>query len=188
VRDTFTAQEGAAFVTGDGINQPKGFLSYPTADNAAWSWGNIGTIASGADGAFKSTAPADPLIDLVYALKSTYRTKGRVVMNRLTQSALRKLKDGQGNYIWQPSLGAEFEAKLLGFPVTECDDKPDLSTGSLSLAFGDFSSGYLVVDRKGAHVLRGPFSAKPYVLFYSTKRVGGGIQDFGAIKAMRFSV
>ena len=188
VRDTFAAQEGAAFVTGDGINQPRGFLSYASVDNASRTWGNIGTISSGADGAFKATAPADPLIDLVYALKSAYRAKGRFVMNRLTQSALRKLKDGQGNYIWQPSLGAGLEARLLGFPVTECDDMPDLSLGSLSLAFGDFSRGYLVVDRKGVRVLRDPFTAKPYVLFYSTKRVGGGIQDFNAIKAMRFSV
>lgn len=106
VRDTFAAQEGAAFVSGDGISPPKGFLSYLTVDNGSWTWGKLGTIASGADGGFKATAPADPLIDLVYALKSAYRTQGRFVMNRLTQSALRKLKDGQGNYIWQPSLGA----------------------------------------------------------------------------------
>jgi HK97 family phage major capsid protein len=187
VRATFAAQEGRAFVTGDGVNQPKGFLSYVTVSESAWAWGKIGHVATGANGAFAATGPADALLDLVFSLRANYRRQARFVMNRMTQAAVRRLKDEDGNYLWQPTLGAQLEPTLLGHPVAECDDMPDMAAGSLSIAFGDFSRGYLVVDRAGIHVLRDPFSAKPYVLFYTTKRVGGGVQDFNAIKLLRLS-
>ena len=186
-RAAFAVQESSAFVSGDGLNQPKGFLSYGAVPNASWSWGQLGYVATGADGAFAEIDSADALIDLVFALKSAYRRNARFVLNRLTQSAVRKLKDESGNYLWQPSLGATLEPTLLGYPITECEDMPDIQEDSLSLAFGDFSRGYLVVDRKGINVLRDPFSAKPYVLFYTTKRVGGGVQDFNAIKLLKFA-
>jgi HK97 family phage major capsid protein len=186
-RAAFVEHEGSAFVSGDGLNQPKGFLNYASVPNESWSWGQLGYVATGADAGFASIDPADVFFDLIFALKPGYRRNARFVMNRLTLSAVRKLKDAGGNYLWQPSLGGALEPTLLGYPVTECDDMPDIDVDSLSLAFGDFSRGYLVVDRKGIRVLRDPFSAKPYVLFYSTKRVGGGMQDFNAIKLLKFA-
>jgi HK97 family phage major capsid protein len=187
VEQVFAAQEGTAFVTGDGSNKPKGFLNYTTVAQASWSWGNIGYIASGAAGAFPSSNPSDVLVDLIYAVNAGYRQNGAFVMNRKTQSAIRKFKDTQGGYLWQPPAAAGGKATLMTFPVIESEDMPDIAATSLSIAFGDFNRGYLVVDRAGVTVLRDPYSAKPYVLFYTTKRVGGGVQDFDAIKVMKFA-
>lgn len=188
VRVAFAEQEGKAFVTGDGVNKPTGFLTYPTVANASWTWGNIGFVASGAAGAFPAADPGDRLIDLVYAVKAGYRANASFVMNRATQSVLRKMKDGDGNYLWQPAIKPGDAPTLLGYQVAESEDMPNIAPGSLSLAFGDFNRGYLIVDRVGIRVLRDPYSSKPYVLFYTTKRVGGGVQDFDAIKLMRFQV
>ena len=176
VRSAFAEQEAAAFVNGDGVNRPRGFLAYPTVDNTVFAHGSVGTISTGVDGAFPTTDPSDKLIDLIYSVKAGYRANATFVMNRPTQSTIRKMKDADGTYLWQ-----------LGFPVAEAEDMPDMATDSLSVAFGDFNRGYLVVDRVGVRVLRDPYSAKPYVLFYTTKRVGGGIQDFEAIKLLQFS-
>ena len=187
VQIVFAEQEGAAFVNGDGTNKPTGFLHYTAVADGSWSWGNLGYIASGADGAFAASNPADALINLAYAPKQGYRANGRWVMNRKTESTVRKFKDSTGNYIWQPGLSAEQSATLFGYPVTEVEDMPDIASNSLSIAFGDFARGYLVVDRIGIRVLRDPYSAKPYVLFYTTKRVGGGVQNFEAIKLMKFA-
>jgi HK97 family phage major capsid protein len=187
VEQAFAAQEGTAFVTGDGVNKPKGFLNYTKAAEATWSWGNLGFIISGADGAFPSSNPSDPLVDLVYALKAGYRQNGTFVMNRKTQAAVRKLKDADGNYMWTPPAVAGGRAALMTFPVIEAEDMPDMAADSYAIAFGDFGRGYLVVDRAGVSVLRDPYTAKPYVLFYTTKRVGGGVQDFDAIKLLKFA-
>jgi HK97 family phage major capsid protein len=183
---SFAAQESTAFVTGNGTNKPKGFLDYTMIADASHAWDKIGFILSGADGAFASSDPADKLIDLVYSLKSQFRPNARFVMNRRTVSAVRKLKDGDDNYLFRPG-GAGEAATVLGYPVTEIEDMPDIATGAYAIAFGDFRRGYLIVDRQGARVLRDPYSAKPYVLFYTTKRVGGGVQNFDAIKVMKFS-
>jgi len=188
VEQAFAAQEGTAFVSGDGSNKPKGFLSYLTVAESAWVWGKLGFIITGADGAFPSSNPSDPLIDLVYSLKAGYRQNGVFVMNRKTQAAVRKLKDADGNYMWTPPAQAGGRAALMTFPVIEAEDMPDMAADSYSIAFGDFGRGYLVVDRAGVTVLRDPYTAKPYVLFYTTKRVGGGVQDFDAIKLMKFAV
>jgi len=187
VETAFAEQEGAAFVGGDGINQPKGFLSYTRVDETSWSWGSLGTLTTGAAGGFAAIDPADSLIDLIYALKAGYRQNAGFVMNRRTQAAVRKLKDADGNYLWQPPASAEAPATLLNFPVTEAEDMPDIAIDAPAIAFGDFKRGYLVVDRMGVNILRDPYSAKPYVLFYTTKRVGGGVQDFDAIKFLTFS-
>jgi HK97 family phage major capsid protein len=188
VRDSFAEQEGTAFVTGNGTAKPKGFLDYTKVDNASWSWGNVGFIATGVDGAFPATDPGDKLIDLVYSVKSGYRANGTFVFNRATQAVIRKMKDGDGNYLWQPAAKAGEASTLMGFPVAESEDMPTIATGSYSIAFGDFRRGYLIVDRVGIRILRDPYSAKPYVLFYTTKRVGGGVQDFDAIKLLKFAV
>ena len=149
----------------------------------------IGYVASGADGAFVADddGPADALLNLAYAPKQGYRANGRWVMNRKTESAVRKFKDANGNYIWQPGAAAGQPATIFGYPVTEVEDMPDIASNAYAIAFGDFARGYLVVDRVGVRVLRDPYSAKPYVLFYTTKRVGGGVQNFEAIKLMKFS-
>jgi len=188
VEQAFAVQEGTAFVSGDGTNKPKGFLAYTTVANASWTWGNIGYIASGAAGAFASSNPSDALVDLIYAVKAGYRQNGSFVMNRKTQGSVRKFKDSGGNYLWQPPAQAGGRASLMTFPVIEAEDMPDVAANSLSVAFGDFGRGYLVVDRAGVRVLRDPFTAKPYVLFYTTKRVGGGVQDFDAIKVLKMAV
>lgn len=187
VRATFAEQEGQAFVTGDGVNKPKGFLDYTTVDNGSWTWGNIGTVSTGVAGAFPGTDPSDILIDLIYTVKAGYRANAHFVMNRATQSEIRKMKDGDGNYIWTPSNAPGEAPTLLGHPVAESEDMPDIAADSLSIAFGDFRRGYLIVDRVGIRVLRDPYSSKPYVLFYTTKRVGGGVQDFDAIKLLQFA-
>lgn len=187
VRVAFAEQEGTAFVSGNGSSKPRGFLDYTKVANSSWSWGNIGTISTGADGAFPSTNPADKLIDLVYAVKAGYRANAHFVMNRATQSVVRKMKDGDGAYLWQPSAKPGEASTLIGFPVAESEDMPDIAADSYSIAFGDFRRGYLIVDRVGIRVLRDPYSAKPYVLFYTTKRVGGGVQDFDAIKLLKFA-
>ena len=187
VEQVFAAQEGTAFVSGDGNNKPKGFLSYTAVANASWTWGNLGYIASGVSAAFPASDPSDVLVDLIYALKAGYRQNAVFVMNRKTQSAIRKFKDTAGNYLWQPPAVAGGKASLMTFPVIEAEDMPDIAANALSIAFGDFNRGYLVVDRAGVTVLRDPYTAKPYVLFYTTKRVGGGVQDFDAIKLMKFA-
>ena len=182
----FAEQEGAAFISGDGTNKPKGFLDYTQVAEASWSWDNIGYVATGVDGDFAASDPADVLIDLIYALKAGYRQNANWLLNRKTQAALRKLKDDQGNYIWMPPAAPGSRAMLMGFPVVEAEDMPDIGSDTTPVAFGDFARGYLVVDRTGVRVLRDPYSAKPYVLFYVTKRVGGGVQDFDAIKLLKF--
>ncbi|WP_154727074.1 phage major capsid protein, partial [Brevundimonas mediterranea] len=136
VEDAFAAQETQAFVNGDGVNKPKGFLTYPTVADTDQAWGQIGSVASGAAGGFAPTSPADRLIDLVYAPKAQYRPNGRFVMNRKTVSAVRKFKDADGNYIWQPATRLGETASLLGYPVTEIETMPDVAANSLSIAFG----------------------------------------------------
>ncbi|MHB2265910.1 phage major capsid protein [Aliihoeflea sp. PC F10.4] len=187
VETAFAEQEGAAFVTGDGVSKPRGFLDYGSVAEANWQWGSLGHVATGVDGALPADDASDVLIDTIYALKSGYRQNANWVMNRRTQAAIRKLKDADGNYLWQPPATVGGRAMLMGFSVVEAEDMPDIGSVATPIAFGDFARGYLVVDRAGVRVLRDPYSAKPYVLFYVTKRVGGGVQDFDAIKLVKFA-
>ncbi len=187
VQTAFAEQEGAAFVSGDGVNKPKGFLSYTSVADASWTWGNIGYVATGAAGAFAASDPSDALVNLVYALRAGFRQNGKFVMGRRAQSLVRQFKTTTGDYIWAPPATADAGASLMNFPVVEAEDMPDPAANSLSIAFGDFERGYVVVDRVGIRVLRDPYSAKPYVLFYTTKRVGGGVQNFEAIKLLKFA-
>lgn len=186
VETAFAEQESAAFINGDGLNKPKGFLDNPIVDEDSWSWGNLGYVATGVDGDLAPTDSADVLLETIYALKAGYRQNAHWMMNRRTQAELRKLKDADGNYLWQAPASPGAAAMLMGFPVTEAEDMPDIASDATAIALGDFRRGYLVVDRAGVSVLRDPYSAKPYVLFYTTKRVGGGVQDFDAIKLIKF--
>ena len=188
VETAFAEQESQAFVTGDGIAKPRGFLDYPTVAEALWAWGNLGQIATGVSGAFPASNPSDILMELMYALKSGYRQNASWVMSRQTQAAIRKLKDTTGNYLWTPPAAIGERAMLMGFQLVEAEHMPDISANAKAIAFGDFQRGYLVVDRVGIRILRDPYSAKPYVMFYTTKRVGGGVQDFDAIKILKFGV
>jgi HK97 family phage major capsid protein len=185
VRDVFAAQETAAFTTGDGVNKPRGLLDYTQVSESAHSWGQLGYVATGTAGGFDAEAPIDAIMDLIYAPKTRYRAGGSFLMNRRTLSEVRKFKDADGNYIWQPAAEAGQPSTLLGYKLNEVEDMPDMASEGAVMAFGDFRRGYLIVDRQGVRVLRDPYSAKPYVLFYTTKRVGGGVQDFNAIKLLK---
>ncbi|WP_413717143.1 phage major capsid protein [Silicimonas sp. MF1-12-2] len=186
IADTFARSEASAFINGDGIDKPVGLLTHPKVAEANWSWGNVGYVVTGTDGGFNSTNPGDGLIDLVYALGARYRANGTFVMNSRTAGDARKIKDVEGRFIWTDSLAAGEPARLLGYPVLICEDMPDIGVGSYSVAFGDFAAGYTVAERRDLRILRDPFSAKPHVLFYATKRVGGDVSDFAAIKLLKF--
>ncbi|WP_454068181.1 phage major capsid protein [Brucella anthropi] len=187
----FAEQEGAAFANGDGINKPRGILAYDKVANASHVWGKIGFVASGkADGFLAATAsvsPADCLIDLYYALKSGYRNGASWLMSDATMNTVRKFKDAEGAYIWAPPSGAAEVATILGKPVYTDDNMPAVEANAFPIAFGDFSRAYLIVDRAGIRVLRDPFTSKPNVLFYTTKRVGGGVVNFEALKLLKVS-
>jgi len=185
----FAKAEGAAFVSGSGTNQPKGFLTY-TATNendAVRAFGSLQYVASGAAGAFVASNPQDKLIDLVQALKAPYRQGAAFVMNATTLAVIRKFKTADGAFLWQPSLSAEQPATLLGYPVIEAGDMPDIAANSLSIAFGNFAHGYVIAERAETSILRDPYSNKPFVNFYSVKRIGGAVTNSEAIKLMKFA-
>ena len=186
IETVFAEQEGAAFVNGDGVTKPLGFTTPAKVAQSSWVWGKLGYVVTGAAGALNATNPSDALIDLIYAVKAGYRQNARFVMNRKTQSVLRKLKATTGEYLWQPPVAIGQPATFMNFALTEAEDMPDIAADATPIAFGDFQRGYLIVDRMGVRVLRDPYSSKPYILFYTTKRVGGGVQDFDAIKFLKF--
>ncbi len=186
IADKFARAEAAAFVSGDGVDKPTGFLTHTTVDNASWSWGNLGYAVTGADGGFDATNPADCLFDLVYALDAEYRAGATFLMNSRTAGAVRKLKDADGRFLWSDGLAAQAPARLAGYPVLIVEDMPDIASDAMAIAFGDFAAGYTIVERPDTRILRDPFSAKPHVLFYATKRVGGDVSDFAAIKLLKF--
>jgi len=188
VERAFALAEAATFITGNGVNKPRGFLAEPTVANASWAWGSLGFMSTGVSAGFPASNPSDVLIDFVHSLKTIYRQNASFVMNRKTQGAIRKFRDSAGNYLWQAPSMAGARATLMNYPVVEVEDMPDIAANSHSIAFGDFQRGYLIVDRIGIRALRDPYSAKPYVLFYTTKRIGGGVQDYDAIKLLRFAV
>jgi len=184
----FARAEGQAFVTGNGTNRPRGFLSGPvTAEgDATRAFGTMQYLASGAAGDFATGADAR-LIDLVHSLKAPYRQGACFVMNASTLARIRKLKTADGAFVWQPGLSQAQPQTLLGYPVVEAEDMPDIAANSLSIAFGNFRLGYLIAERSETAILRDPYSNKPFVSFYATKRIGGAVMNAEAIKVMRFS-
>ncbi|MCO4829066.1 phage major capsid protein [Lentibacter algarum] len=183
IANKFARSEAAAFINGNGIDKPTGMLTHPTVDNDTWTWGNLGYVATGVAGDFDG---GEAVIDLVYALGAQYRANASFVMNSKTAGALRKLKDADGRFLWSDGLAAGEPARLLGYPVLIAEDMPDVAVDAMAVAFGDFNAGYTVAERPDLRVLRDPFSAKPHVLFYATKRVGGDVSDFAAIKLLKF--
>ncbi|MBB5722068.1 HK97 family phage major capsid protein [Loktanella ponticola] len=184
IADKFARSEANAFIAGDGVDKPKGLLTYPTVHNDVWAWGNIGYVPTGAVGGIND---ADPIVDLVYAVGAQYRANGTFVMNSKTAGTVRKLKDNDGRFLWSDGLAAGEPARLMGYPVLIAEDMPDIDDDAFAIAFGDFAAGYTVAERPDLRVLRDPFSAKPHVLFYATKRVGGAVSDFAAIKLLKFA-
>jgi HK97 family phage major capsid protein len=188
IADRFLRAESAAFVGGDGIGKPTGFLTKPTVPNASWSWGNIGYVATGTSGGFDLNDPADAVVELVYALGAEYRANAAFVMNSKTAGEVRKMKDAQGRFLWMEGMAAHNAALLMGYPVVIVEDMPDIGADSHSIAFGDFGHGYTVAERPDMRILRDPYSAKPNVMFFATKRVGGDVADYAAIKTLKFGV
>ena len=183
IAEKFARAEADAFVNGDGIDKPTGFLTHTKIANGSWTWGKLGYVVTGAGG---SLPDADPVVDLVYALGAQYRANATFVMNSKTAGVLRKMKDTDGRFLWSDGLAAGEPARLLGYPVLIAEDMPDVASDAFAVAFGDFRAGYTVAERPDLRVLRDPFSAKPHVLFYATKRVGGDVSDFAAIKLLKF--
>jgi len=185
----FARAESAAFIKGTGVNQPLGFLSSPNAATAdgARPMGTLQAIGTGAAGAFPTTNPADKLIDLVQSLRQPYRQGAVFVMNSATAAAIRKFKTTDGAFIWQPGMIAGQPATLLGYPVIEAEDMPDIAASSLSVAFGNFKAGYIIAERAETTILRDPYTKKPYVYFYATKRIGGQVVNSEAIKLLKFA-
>ncbi|MGX9855219.1 phage major capsid protein [Limimaricola variabilis] len=188
IADSFARSEAAAFISGDGVDKPAGLLSYPQVDDDGWAWGSLGYVATGTDGGFDIDNPADAVIDLVYRLGAPYRAGARFVMNSRTAGSLRKFKDADGRFLWTDGLSAGEPARLLGYPVLIAEDMPDIASDACALAFGNFEAGYTIAERPDLRVLRDPFSAKPHVIFYATKRVGGAVSDFAAIKLLKFGI
>jgi len=187
VAERMAAMENQAFVTGDGAGKPKGFLSYDLTNGN--EWGKLESLTTGAKGGFLQGG-ADLVIDLFHTLKTEYLNGAVWLMSRSAQSAIRKLKDsGSGQYLWQPALDGALTSSLMGHGVHVCDDVPALSStkATASVVFGNFKQGYQIVDRAGTRILRDPYSAKPYVEFYTTRRVGGDVVNFDALKVLNFS-
>jgi len=190
VANKFARKENTAFVSGDGIGQPRGFLSYSTAatGDATRSWGVIEHVATGTDAAFSTSNGADVLISLMHKLKAGYLPKAVWLMPRAVADLIRKFKENTNNaYIWQPGLQAGTPATLLGHPVVLAEDMPAVASGSTSLAFGNFEEAYTIVDRIGMRVLRDPYTAAPFVRFRCSKRVGGDVVNFEAMKLLKFA-
>jgi HK97 family phage major capsid protein len=183
----FIRAEAAAFVNGDGVDKPKGILNPPKVANASWTWGSLGYVPSGAASDFPTTNQADCIVNLVYALGADYRANATFVMNSKTAGAVRKLKDADGRFLWADGLQQGQPPILMGYPVLVLEDMPDVAANAYAIAFGDFRAGYTIAERPDLRILRDPFSAKPHVLFYASKRVGGDVTDFAAIKLLKFA-
>lgn len=185
---TFGETEGTAWINGTGVKQPRGFLSYSIVANASYAWGKIGYIASGASGAFAASNPGDKLIDLQHALKPAYRNGATWLMSDATLASVRQMKDGSGAYyLWQPDPLVGFGGRLLGSPVETDDYMPTIAANSYSISYGNFQRGYTIVDRRGVAVIRDQLTKKGTTKFHLSKRVGGGVTNFEAIKVMKFA-
>jgi HK97 family phage major capsid protein len=183
--DVFVAKEGTAFISGNGVGQPKGILAYDTIADASWTYGKVGYIAGGHATLLNNV---DKLFDLQHALKPVYRQNATWLMNDTTLSVIRKLKDGDGNYLWRPGLQENAPDTLLGKPVEIDDNMPDIGANAYPIAFGNFIRAYTIVDHvAGIRLLRDPYTTKGFVYFYTTKRVAGGISNYEAVKLLKIA-
>ncbi len=189
ISQKMAAMENAAFLMGDGNNKPKGILAYDTSVRAEWEWGEWEEIKTGANGGFVEDLGGLSLQDLFFSLKPQYLPGSSWLMSRSAQAAIRKLTDEDGRFLWELPLGGSLHPTLLGYPVVICDDVPSLvkGTASKSVLFGNFKEAYQIVDRTGTRILRDPYSSKPYVEFYTTRRLGGAALNFEALKVLNFA-
>ena len=185
----FARAEGAAFVSGTGINQPRGFLTASTSasPDATRPFGTLQHLVSGS-AANLGGSPELKLIDLVHSLNPGHRQGAVWVMNSSTLAEVRKLKSADGVFLWQPGIVAEQPNLLLGYPVVEAQEMPDIAANALPIAFGNFHAGYLIAERSATSILRDPYTNKPFVNFYATKRISGQVLDSDAIKLLKISV
>ena len=183
----FAETEDGWFIDGNAMKKARGFLSHNIVADASYAWGSIGYIASGAAAAFATTNPSDKIIDLIHALKSKYRRNGKFLTNNLTLATIRKWKDGQGNYLWQPSFVLGQPDILAGYPVVEDDHMPDVEENAYALAFADWKAAYQIIDRRGIKILVDPYTTEGAVKFRTYKRVGGDVVNFEAIKLLKIS-
>ena len=181
------AAANAAFISGDGVSKPYGILSYDvsTDDDDVRAWETIQYVTSGSDGDFGNYG--DCLFDAVYKMRAPYLSNAAWLMSRSTAAAVRKLKDGQSRFLWQDGLAPGQPNTLLGYPVRLCEDMPAISTDSFSIMFANLQSAYCVPERPGIRFLRDPYTNKPYLRLYFTRRIGGAVTDFNAIKLIKFS-
>ncbi len=190
VADKFARVEGTAFSTGNGAGKPRGLFSYTTAATAddTRAWGVFEHVKTGTNGDFNSTTKADPLFELIGAFKDQYLQRAQWLMRREVRTRMRKLRGATSDlYLWEPSLQMGQPDRLNGYPVNIDQYVPALATDSLSLAFGDFKEAFTIIDRIGIRTLRDPYTAKPYIVFYSTKRTGSGAVNFEAVKFLKFA-
>jgi HK97 family phage major capsid protein len=188
IADKFARTQNAAFVSGTGVGQPRGFTTYTTNQtaDASRSWGVLESVKTGVSSDFAASNPADHLFDLISRFKPAYLNGATFMLPRSVLAKIRKFKSSTGEYLWQPALTAGAPATLLAFPIVMSEDLPTLASGSLSLWLGNFKEAYLIVDRIGIRTMRDPFTNKPFVRFYSTAKVGGDVIQFEAIKALQF--
>lgn len=187
----FALQEGVAFVTGNGVNKPRGFLTYDkaTTSDATRTFGTLQYVPSGGASGFASSNPADALYDLLASLRPIYRVGSGVAwsMNSTTANLVRKFKDGQGNYLWSESLAAGQPDRLLGYPVSIDETMPDVAANAFPIAFGNWQRGYAIVDRVGMRLIADNLTKKGWTRMYFTKRTGGGLVDSNAIKLLKIA-
>lgn len=188
VAEKFIALENDAFTKGDGVNKPSGILTKNVVAADAWVWNKIAVIKTGVVDNFPTSNPADVLLDLLYSLKAGYRQNAVFMMNSKTLNRIRKFKDNDGRYLVQDTITEQSEPLLFGYRVVINEDMDDVVASKLPILFGDFSKGYVIVDSYDIRILRDPYSAKPHVYFYVTKRVGGDVLDYDAIKALKIGV
>ena len=187
IADKFGRAEASAFITGNGTDKPRGILTTPGGALTLDDPTRIGTIDTGAPGELDPGDPMGKLLDLIYGLNAGHRANATFVMNSKVASSLRRARDADGRFLWQDTVTAGEPARLLGYPVLVAEDMPEPVSGGCALLFGDFKAGYTIVERPDLRILRDPFSAKPHVLFYATKRVGGAVTDGRAIKRLNFA-
>ncbi len=184
----FGEGEATAFVSGNGVKKPRGFLTYDVVANASYAWGKVGYIASGGAGAFAASNPGDNVIDLLHSLKSQYRNGAVLLMADTTLAALRKIKDGSGHfYLFNPDPTGKFAGFVFGAPVEIDDNMPTIAANTYSIAYANWKRAYRIVDRKGIALIRDNITAKGTTKFNFRKRVGGGMRNFEAIKLMKFA-
>lgn len=187
ISESFAVLEGKAFLSGTGTNQPVGLLTAKTSAEAdsARAFGTVQHIATGVADNFPAKDPADILIDLIYSMKAGYRTGAQFMVNSMTLAAMRKWKDGDGNYIWQPAMQNGQPGSIFGYGYVTNEDMPSAGAGAIPVVFGNFQQAYVIFDRMGIRSLRDPYTNKPFVGFYTTKRVGSMIANTQAVKFLK---